>query len=266
MNGLYCILGLFTSAAYSSPPKDIPLLRKKRRRVLDRARLSSQSHSGKALDNILSTYPRDDLFQVNEDQLLETSLGMLSLQERQRTRLFISQDTFKRYYSCMIYLPRARYNQEVQDRIKGLFRETFSSQEVEVDTHFSESILARIHYIVHLPEPADVSFDVEELEAQVKEATTTWQDGLHQALIEQYGEATAASYFKTYARAFPSGFREDFFPRIAASDVARIEKARATNAMGLSFLPTHPLFPRQSPFQALFGGKPGPPLRSHSDS
>ncbi len=235
VNGLCCILGLFTSAAYSSPPKDIPLLRQKRNAIFDQARLSSGSHSGKVLDNILTTYPRNDLFQLSVEQLLEISLGMLNLQERQRTRIFVSQDIFKRYYSCLFYLPRDRYDQAVRDRIRVILQETFGSTEIEIDTFFSESILARIHYVVHLPTPKDVVYDQAELESRIIEATATWHDGFRQALSEQYGEEVAGRYYQQYVKAFPSSFREDFYPRIAASDVARIEKARESGVLGLSF-------------------------------
>ncbi|MES9904877.1 MAG: NAD-glutamate dehydrogenase [Sedimenticola sp.] len=235
VNGLYYILGLFTSAAYSSPPKNIPLLRQKRKEIFNQARLSSGNHSGRVLDNILTTYPRDDLFQLSVEQLLEISLGMLNLQERQRTRIFVSQDIFKRYYSCLFYLPKDRYDQEVCDRIRVILQETFGSNEIEIDTFFSESILARIHYVVHLPAPKDVVYDQIELESRVIEATATWHDGFRQALSEQYGEEVAGSYYQQYMKAFPSSFREDFYPRIAASDVARIERARESDTLGLSF-------------------------------
>ncbi|MES1264073.1 MAG: NAD-glutamate dehydrogenase, partial [Variovorax sp.] len=108
--GLVCgedrFLGLFTSTAYSASPADIPLLRRKVADVVLRAGLASGSHSGKALVNILETYPRDELFQTSADELLSTSMGILHLGERQRFRLFVRRDPFERFVACMIYAPR----------------------------------------------------------------------------------------------------------------------------------------------------------------
>ncbi len=233
--GLHCILGLFTSAAYSSPPRDIPLLRKKTAEVLAGAGLSPKSHSGKALNNILDTYPRDSLFQTPTGELQQISLGILGLQERQITRIFISRDTFNRFYSCLIYLPRERFNRELRIRIERVLVDVFKGTEVEFNTFFTESILARIHYIVHTVPDAEVEIDRSELERRIVDAAMTWRDGLKSALVEQYGEAVASRYYREYSQAFPGGFREDFYPRTAASDIARIEKAREERVLGLSF-------------------------------
>jgi len=235
VDGLYCLLGLFTSVAYNSPPKDIPLLRQKTREVISRSGLSASSHSGKALENILTTFPRDALFQTPVDELERLAMGILGLQERQRTRLFVSRDLFKRFYSCLIYLPRERYSRELRLRIQKVLVRAMNGIEVEFSTLFTESTLARIHLIVHTSPGSEMECSLDELEPLVINATTTWRDELHTALNEQYGEAQGSEYYKAYANAFPSGFREDFYPRTAAVDVARIEQARQTGQLGLNF-------------------------------
>ena len=114
LDGLYCIVGLFALTAYSSPPKDIPLLRKKVAEVAERAGLVANSHSGKVLHSILDTFPRDALFQVSSREMAGIALGILGLQERQGTRLFLFKDIFNRFYSCFVYLPREQYNRELR--------------------------------------------------------------------------------------------------------------------------------------------------------
>lgn len=235
VNGLYCLLGLFTSVAYNSPPKDIPLLRQKTREVINRSGLSRYSHSGKALENILTTLPRDSLFQTPVDELEELAMGILGLQERQRTRLFVTRDLFRRFYSCLIYLPKERYSRELRLRIQKVLVKTMEGTEVEFSTLFTESSLARIHMIIHTSSSSEIEYSPDELESMVVNATTTWHDELNVALNEQYGEERGAKYNKLYANAFPSGFREDFYPRTAAADVARIERARATGHLDLNF-------------------------------
>lgn len=237
--GLFVVLGLFTSSAYNSPPKDIPLLRCKAQAVIDHCGFSPASHSGKALENILVTYPRDILFQIAVPELLEMALGILGLQERQRTRLFVYRELFGRYYSCLVYLPRERYNRELRLRIQEVLVEALQGSEVEFTTFFSESSLARIHDIVHCDPDTQIELDIGELEAQVAAATTTWQDELRTALIELYGEARATAYFKEYANSFPGSFKEDSFPRSAAADIARIEWALQHSSLGMTFY--HPI-------------------------
>ena len=47
--------------------------------ILGRSGIEPDSHDGKALQHILDTYPRDELFQIGEEELLATALGMEDL-------------------------------------------------------------------------------------------------------------------------------------------------------------------------------------------
>ncbi|NBC34603.1 MAG: NAD-glutamate dehydrogenase, partial [Alphaproteobacteria bacterium] len=95
--------GLFTSSAYTESPRDIPFLRRKVARVLERAGFEAAGHSAKALQHILDTYPRDELYQIEEEELVEIALGIFHLRERQRTALFLRQDPFERFVSCLVF-------------------------------------------------------------------------------------------------------------------------------------------------------------------
>ena len=67
-----------------------------------RAGFLPKGHLGKSLVTVLETYPRDELFQADEDQLYDIALGVLRLQEHQRTRLFVRRDRFDRFVSCLV--------------------------------------------------------------------------------------------------------------------------------------------------------------------
>ena len=70
--------------------------------------------------NILDTYPRDELFQTSEDDLLRTAMGILHLGERQRFRLFVRRDPFERFVVCMIYAPRENYTTELREKWQAI--------------------------------------------------------------------------------------------------------------------------------------------------
>ncbi len=235
VTGLFCIVGLFTIAAYSSPPKDIPLLRTKVAEVVGMSRIAPASFSGKVLQMILVTFPRNDLFQIPLDKLVEISFGILGLQERHQTRLFMFKDAFNRFFSILVYLPKEQYNRELRLRMQKILVAELKGGEVEFNALFTESTLARLHFIIHTSPDTPLEYDLSQLESRVVEATKTWQDDLREALLEKYGEADTARYLKQYASAFPGGYREDFFPRTAAVDIARIEQSRKSNSLGMHF-------------------------------
>src|SRR5262249_48157611 len=93
------VIGLFTSTAYTKSTTTIPYLRRKVAAVVKRAGFNPEGHSGKALVNVLETYPRDELFQLDEDTLYHFALAILQLDERPRVRVLPRPDRFGRFVS-----------------------------------------------------------------------------------------------------------------------------------------------------------------------
>ncbi|HUN45996.1 MAG TPA: NAD-glutamate dehydrogenase domain-containing protein, partial [Stellaceae bacterium] len=223
-------VGLFTSLAYSRGARSIPLLRRKVARVLSRAGFPPQSHDAKALQHILDTYPRDELFQISDDELFETANGILNLQERQRIALFARRDPFGRFVSCLVYVPRERYNTELRRRLGGILEKSLKGEVSNVYTHVDDSVLARVHYVVRT-DPREGrdrrEVDVAAIERALAEAGRSWEDRLSEALIEQHGEATGLALLKRYGGAFPTAYKERFAAAVALYDIERLEEVRA---------------------------------------
>jgi glutamate dehydrogenase len=232
-------LGLYTFSAYSMSPLDIPVVRQRVRHVLDRAGFLPESHNEKDLIEILETYPRDELFQISGEELFEISMGILHLQGRQRVRLFVRRDAFGRFFSCLVFVPRDRYNTEIRQRMQDILQAAFNGASVEFNVRLSESLLARLHFIVYTT-PGDVpDYDADEIEARLVEATRSWSDNLYDALIEQCGEERGIELFHKYREAFPLGYRDDYLARTAATDITRIEGLSSEDDLGMSLY--HPL-------------------------
>src|SRR5207253_646878 len=154
------ILGLYTHTAYRASPWEIPVLRRKAQRVVDRSGFVAGSHDHKALVEILESYPRDELFQISDDELYDIALGILRLGERRRLRLFVRRDAFGRFLSCLVFLPLERYNTRVRQRIEQILKDAFDGGTVDLTARVSESVLARLHVIVHTDTGAARDFDV----------------------------------------------------------------------------------------------------------
>jgi glutamate dehydrogenase len=222
--GEHRFLGLFTSAAYNRNPREIPLLRHKAERMLKRAALAPTSHSGKALVNILETYPRDELFQTSDDDLFDTLQEILHLHERQSLRLFLRRDAFARFVSCLIYVPRERYNTEIRRRFQDILLEALNGTEAEFQAQVSESILARIQFIVRTPDGIPSGIDRGEIEARLVEASRSWNDVLSEALIDAHGEEEGIRLWRAYGEAIPIGYQEHVPARAAVPDIDRLDR------------------------------------------
>ncbi len=232
-------LGLYTFSAYSASVFDIPLVRRKANYVLERAGFPPSSHNEKDLVEILETYPRDELFQTSQEDLFEISLGILHLQERQRVRLFVRRDDFGRFLSCLVFVPRERYNTSVREKMQGILLEAFGAQNVEFNVRLSESVLARLHFVIYTEPGKAPDYDAQEIEERLIEAVRSWTDHLYHALIERFGEARGIGLYRRYRDAFPPGYRTGFLARGAVSDIERMEELSSDNDLGTSLY--HPL-------------------------
>ena len=231
-------LGLYTHTAYHARPQEIPVLRRKVGAVLSRADFPPGSHNEKALIESLEEFPRDELFQITVDELFEIAMGILHLGERQRVRMFIRRDPFGRFLTCLVYVPRDRFNTENRQRIEAILRDEFDATSIDYTTRVSESVLVRLHYLVYTDPSRLRDFDSGEIEARIVAATRSWADDLREALIAEHGEERGGALFRRYGEAFPTAYRADWVARSALADVRQLERLDETDDLSIKlYLP-----------------------------
>jgi glutamate dehydrogenase len=215
-------LGLYTSSAYNRRPWDIPLVRGRYEYVMSRSGLKPTGHSGKALRHILETLPRDELFQSSADELYRLATGVLGLQERVRSRLFLRRDRYGRFYSVLAYIPRDRFSTDVRHRIEAMLRRVLHADHVDASVMISESPLAQVHLIVR-PRPGE-AFEVDQgqLDRELAAIVRNWHDDLRDELVSRHGEERGLELAQRFGRALPAAYIENATPVIAATDVERL--------------------------------------------
>lgn len=235
VTGEHQFIGLYTAAAYNRSPEHIPLLRLRVKHILERAKVEADGHDGKALINILETLPRDDFFHASVEELYNLAMGILHLQERQQIRLFIRKDSFVRAFSCLVFVPRERFNSKLREKMQKILMQSLGGYQSSFSTRFSESILARIHFIVRYKDNAEKEYEVGQIQKKLIRISRTWEDNLKDALADHFGEEHGNRLFNYYRNAFPAGYRSDFNVRTAVYDIHHIEKLSKDNLLEMSF-------------------------------
>tara|TARA_R110001592_G_scaffold6853_5_gene37843 strand:- start:5654 stop:10510 length:4857 start_codon:yes stop_codon:yes gene_type:complete len=233
--GEHCFYGLYTSRAYTQSPNDIPILRRKSEYVIERSELNVNDYRGKELVQLLNVYPRDELFQVDKELLFENLMGTLFVQERRQSRLFMREDTFGRFVTCLVYVPREIYNTAIRIKIQTILMNHFHGLDVEFNTFISESVLARTQITIKLDPEEKQIFNIKDLEEKIIAVTQSWEDDLETSLFESYGEELANIYVNKYRSAFSSSYREEFSSRQASIDIDHIERVSKGQHLGMSF-------------------------------
>jgi glutamate dehydrogenase len=232
--GEHRFLGLFTSSAYAARVSETPLLRGKVEAIARRAGLPPGGHRAKALAHILETYPRDDLFQIGDDELYDAALGILALGDRQRLRLFLRRDPFDRFVSCLLYVPREAFSTDLRVKCQQILGAAFNGVSNDFDVLLGESALARIHVVVRTVPGTLPPYDRRELEQRLAEVARRWSDKLRDALVDAEGEARGLALFKRFAAAFPNDYRERVSARAAVADARKIAELGDGQALALS--------------------------------
>jgi glutamate dehydrogenase len=229
------IVGLFTSTAYTRSARTIPYLRRKIGAILTRAGFDPAGHSGKALVNVLESYPRDELFQIEDDTLYQFALVVLQLDERPRIRVLPRRDRFDRFVSVLVYLPRDHYDGRVREKIGFYLADVYKGRVSAFYLFFPEGPLVRIYFIIGRSEGETPNPDRAALERTVGAIVRSWTDALADALARGHDPVAARALFERYRNAFSVGYREAYSAAAAAEDIRIIEGLSSERPLGVDF-------------------------------
>ncbi|MGF6308453.1 glutamate dehydrogenase [Bradyrhizobium sp. i1.8.4] len=234
LEGELRVVGLFTSGAYTRSVRQIPYVRHKVSRVLQRAGFDPNGHSGKALMHILEDYPRDELFQIDVDTLYKFVIEILLLYERPRVRALARVDKFDRFVSILTFIPRDKYDTDVRTRVGAFLAQTYKGTLSASYVSFPEGALARVHFIIGRYEGKTPVVEHTTLEAGISAIAATWADKLKAALTASTDGMRARMLTNRYARAFTGGYTEIFSAEQAIVDIATIEKLTPARPVTIS--------------------------------
>ncbi|KZL19634.1 NAD-specific glutamate dehydrogenase [Pseudovibrio axinellae] len=235
LRGELRIVGLFTATAYTRSTGSIPYIRHKTAKVMKKHGFDPESHSGRALRNILEGYPRDDLFQVDAETLSNFADAILQLTERPRIRLLSRTDKFDRFVSVIAYIPRDHFTTNIRERVGKYLASVYEGRMSAWYASFPEGPLARVHFIIgrytgETPNPSQA-----ELEAAVQEIIRTWTDSLKEALRSVYGNVVSGALLKRYGSAFDGEYTSATPAATATKDIRRIEQLKEKRPLVIRF-------------------------------
>jgi glutamate dehydrogenase len=231
LTGELRIVGLFTSTAYTRSVLKIPYLRSKATAIIAKSGYDLHDHSGKALMNVLESYPRDELFQISLPVLRKHAEAILALGERPRVRALHRVDQFDRFVSIIVFVPRDRYDSGVRERIGDFLRRTFDGRLSAYYPAFPEGSLARVHFIVGRSGGKTPKVESQVLEAGIRSIVRTWEDALREAAS---GAETGSDLVATAMR-LPQSYRNSFAPETALSDARRIVSIGPDHPIAIDF-------------------------------
>lgn len=226
-------VGLYTSSVYYRTALEIPLIRDKVNRVLEQSGFSPNGHSIKDLMQVINVFPRDELFQISTEQLYSTALEITQIQETRISKLFVRRDSYGKFFSCLVYMPRDIYNTKVRQQVQSLLKKELQAEEVEFNTYLSESMLVRIHFTLRVPEIQNVKFNRAKLETEMVQLIKPWDDYFRESLQTNYSDVEAEELFSVYSSCYPTSYKETYSAGEGVKDIARLASVVESQDMAL---------------------------------
>ncbi|WP_455474082.1 NAD-glutamate dehydrogenase [Bartonella sp. B30(2025)] len=238
--GLLCgelrIVGLFTSSAYTRSILKIPFLKEKANIIIQRLGYDSADYSGKALISVLETYPRDEMFRSDVDTLTENVKLILQLDERPRLRVLAHTDSFGRFVSILVYIPRDQYSSNIREKIGEYFVELYKGDFFESYPLFLESTLIRVYYIIRRKSSESVPvIERTTLEQNVRSIAQNWEDSVKAAALT----CTTTDQQERLASQFPNSYRDLFSAKNAIEDAGHILNLNDKKSLFVTFYHAH---------------------------
>ncbi|MBU5615623.1 NAD-glutamate dehydrogenase [Psychrobacter sp. TAE2020] len=220
--GEYRFIGLLTSQAYQLTVKQIPLLREKANKIMAMSDLPRNGHAYHKMMHVINTLPRDDLFQASVEELYPIVYGISQLQDSKSLRLFSRVDHYQRFVSCLVYIPRDKFNTELRIKVQKVLEAAYGGTSSGFTTEFNESEHARVHVHVRTV-PGEVNtVDNSDLEVELSALMESWQDNYQQVMLDNVGEQQANALQRRFLNYIPAAYQERFDARTAVEDTKRL--------------------------------------------
>lgn len=231
-------LGLYTSAALNASPRQVPLLRRKVGEIIDTLGFGEAGHSGKALVHVLESFPRMEMFEASPAELKDMALGLLSLLDRPRPKLFARADAFGRFVSVLVFVPRDTYTSRQREAVGQMLAQELRGSIARFEVELRAEGLARVHYVVDVADAAGFGPEqAQALDRRLRQLVRGWDEALETALAELAGPARAARLTISHGRAFSASYRAQHRADEAAADIIALAQLGSGDDRGVRLLP-----------------------------
>jgi len=222
--GEYRFIGLLTSQAYQLSVQQVPLLREKANKIMAMAELPRDGHAYHKMMYVINTLPRDDLFQASVEELYPIVSGISQLQDKKSLRLFSRIDPYQRFVSCLVYIPRDKFNTELRIKVQQVLKDAYGGTSSGFTTEFNESDHARVHVHVRTVPGQVNEVDNGALEAELSALMQSWIDNYQKMLLDNVGEQQSNALMRRFLHYIPAAYQERFDAHTGVEDTKRLAK------------------------------------------
>lgn len=234
ITGLSIHAGLWTSAALSTPPQDVPVLTERLTALQAKYKFDPAGHAGKALGHALSTLPRDILISINADDLETLTLTAMSIADRPRPKLDLVAAPLDRHLFAFVWLPRDELTTARRVAIGDMLATAAAARLLNWSIELGDGEVALLRYMLDLREGGTIPATAP-LNQRIEAMVRGWQPAVEVSLARIGDRGQAARLALRYAGAFPLGYRTGAGPDEAALDIIGLHSLADQTSRSIRF-------------------------------
>ncbi len=214
----YRFVGLLGSAAYRQSVFAIPVISDRANDVVAQVGAAVESHTGRAVRNVIETLPRDVVFEAGVDELTDLVGSIVGLQERRIVRVFDVSEPVGPFTTVLAYVPQSRFTASLPDQVAALVSEYYGGEIRDLQTLVGASSLARISMTVRSGRLDDAS----RLIASIDRMSRTWAERSRDALVDLLGEVEGHNVWSVVGPTVPSDYEARVRAEAAVGDLVNV--------------------------------------------
>jgi glutamate dehydrogenase len=232
------LLGVLLPRAMNADLSGVPLLRRTVGTVLQTLGADPDSYTGQRAIDLLSGYPRAELFWAQPDRVAAMVGEVLHGSSRRRLRAFLQPDPFGRFVAVMVFLARDRWTTGNRFKLQDVLLDELHGTDIRYNARVGQAELAAVQFVVTTAPDAPVDVDPVALSVKLREALRDWDDDLVGAVVGgdvgNDEELDTAGALARYSDAFDEGYKEDYSGQDAVEDLQRLDALTGPQDLGLS--------------------------------
>ena len=195
-------MGLYTSAVYAESVTEIPFIRGKVAEIQRRSGFDPVPTSARNWARCWKCCPRRPVPDPGGRPVLHRH-GHRADAGTQQDPPVPAPRPYGRFAYALAYVPRDVYSTETRLKIQQILMDRLQASDCEFWTFFSESVLARVQFILRLDPKNKAVVDPVRLEKEVIQACRSWKDDYASLVNESFGEAQGTRVLADFPKGFP---------------------------------------------------------------
>lgn len=222
-------IGLFVTRLDYQSVTTIPIIRRKVEEIVERGGFDPSSFNGKELFSVVETLPRDELFQLSEDELFLTAMMILSCLNNPRLILFVRENRCKVFLNLMVFFPKSRITSDIVEKISTVIKKFIPGKFINSQMKISSMNLAYVQISLKVRNNRDLDIDIQKIEKELEKSTSLWSERFNYYIQDRLRDEKALEIIDEYKKAFPALYQANFDITEAIEDIHYIEQLSVHN-------------------------------------